>query len=225
MTEIQKHLISLQDKKYSAFSSKLIPNVDHDKFIGVRVPALRSYAKELCKSGETEDFLSQLPHEYHEENMLHVFILNEIKDYDEMMARLEAFVPHINNWAVNDSVKPKCAKKHRPELLEKIKEWLKSNRPYTLRLAVLMLMDNFLDEDFLPEYLTLAAQVRSDEYYVNMMVAWYFATALAKQWDSAVKIIEGNLLDPWTHNKAIQKSIESFRVTDKHKAYLRTLKR
>ncbi len=225
MTEIQKHLISLQDKKYSAFSSKLIPNVDHDKFIGVRVPALRSYAKELCKNGKAEEFLSQLPHEYHDENMLHVFILNEIKDYEEMMARLEAFMPHINNWAVNDSVKPKCAKKHRPELLEKIKEWLKSNRPYTLRLAVLMLMDNFLDEDFLPEYLTLAAQVRSDEYYVNMMVAWYFATALAKQWDSAVKIIEGNLLDPWTHNKAIQKSIESFRVADKHKAYLRTLKR
>lgn len=224
MTGIQKRLFELQDLKYKEFNQKLVPNINPDTVIGVRMPALRTLAKELIGSEEANAFLEQVPHEYHDENLLHVLLVSLIKDYSQCLEKCEAFLPYVDNWAVCDVFAPKVFKKHRPELLEKIREWAASEETYTIRFGIEMLMTHFLDEDFKPEYLEIPAVVRSEEYYVNMMTAWYFATALAKQWDAAVPYIENRRMDRWTHNKAIQKSIESYRITDEQKAYLRTLK-
>jgi 3-methyladenine DNA glycosylase AlkD len=192
--------------------------------IGVRTPALRQLAKEVLAAGEAEEFLTILPHAYHEENQLHAFILAEIKDFDACMALVKSFLPYVDNWATCDQLSPKAFRKHRPELLLQIKRWLQSEDTYTMRFALDMLMVHFLDEDFNPSYLELAAQLRSEEYYVNMMIAWYFATALAKQYEEALPVIENKQLAPWTHNKAIQKACESRRVSAAHKEHLRTLK-
>ena len=170
------------------------------------------------------EFLATLPHKYHEENCLHVVLINKIKDFDECVAALEKFMPYIDNWAVNDGVNPACFKKHRGELIGLVQKWISSEATYTRRCGMKILMANYLDDDFKPEYLDLPADLRSSEYYVNMMTAWLFAEALVKQWDSAVKYIEGHRLDDWTHNKAIQKACESFRVSDERKEYLRSLK-
>jgi len=223
-TKIQQKLFGMQDKTYQAFSAKLLPTVAPEKIIGVRTPALRQLAKEVLAAGEAEGFLTTLPHAYHEENQLHAFILAETKDYDACMALVRAFLPYVDNWATCDQLSPKVFRKHRPELLEQIKLWLHSEDTYTVRFALGMLMVHFLDEDFDPSYLELAAQLRSEEYYVNMMVAWYFATALAKQYEAALPFIENRQLALWTHNKAIQKACESRRVSAVHKKHLRTLK-
>ena len=221
---IQDKLFSMQDKTYQEFSRKLIPNIAPEKIIGVRTPALRQLAKEILAAGEETVFLSDLPHKYHEENQLHAFILSAMKDYEPCMAYLERFLPYVDNWATCDQMSPKVFKKHRPELLLQIRKWLNAKDTYTVRYAVGMLMVHFLDEDFDRTYLEMVAQIRSEEYYINMMIAWYFATALAKQYEAALPYIEERRLAPWTHNKAIQKAIESRRISVEQKAYLRTLK-
>ena len=221
---IQDKLFSMQDKTYQEFSRKLIPNIAPEKIIGVRTPALRQLAKEILAAGEETVFLSDLPHKYHEENQLHAFILSAIKDYEPCMAYLEKFLPYVDNWATCDQMSPKVFKKHKPELLLQIRKWLNAKDTYTVRYAIGMLMVHFLDEDFDRSYLEMVAQIRSEEYYINMMIAWYFATALAKQYEAALPYIEERRLAPWTHNKAIQKAIESRRISVEQKAYLRTLK-
>lgn len=233
--EIRAELYRLQDKEYGEFQKKLIPTVAPENIIGVRTPELRKLAKGLAKELAAEDkapaaaegireFLDDLPHKYFDENQLHAFILSEMKDYEKCMSRVEVFLPYVDNWATCDQMSPKVFRKHRQELIEKIREWIGSERVYTVRFGLGMLMEHFLDGDFAPEYLELAASVRSEEYYVNMMTAWYFATALAKQWDTTIPYIEGYRLDAWTHNKSIQKARESYRITPEQKEYLRGLK-
>lgn len=221
---LREKLFALQDLKYREFNSKLMPTVDPETVIGVRTPDLRKLAKEFAKTPQAVEFMKCLPHEYYEENNVHGFIIETIKDYDEAIAQLEIFLPYIDNWATCDLISPKVFKKHLPELLEKIKEWTKSGETYTVRFGIEMLMSHYLDAEFKAEYLEIPASVKSDEYYVNMMIAWYFATALAKQYDAALPYIENARLDKWTHNKAIQKAVESYRITAEQKAYLKTLK-
>ena len=221
---IQKELFKLQDLGYKNLQAKIIPNIDQDSIIGVRTPALRQYAKELVKENSYKDFLNDLPHKYFDENQLHSFIISEIKDYDECIEYVNKFLPYVDNWATCDQMSPKAFKKNKEKLLKEIRKWIKIKDTYTIRFGIGMLMQHFLDEDFKEEYLELVSRIRSNEYYVNMMIAWYFATALAKQYEVAVKYMDNKKLDTWTHNKAIQKSIESYRITDDKKEYLRTLK-
>ncbi|MBR1892715.1 MAG: DNA alkylation repair protein [Lachnospiraceae bacterium] len=222
--EIRDELFSLQDIKYRDFQAKLIPTVSADSVIGVRTPELRKLAKKELKKDNIGDFLDTLPHEYFDEKQLHAFIISEIKDYDECIKRLEKFLPYIDNWATCDQLSPKVFKKHKSELLSKIREWIASKETYTVRFAIGMLMQHYLDEDFDMEYPEMVSKVRSEEYYVNMMIAWYFATALAKQYEVVLPFIEGKRLSDWTHNKAIQKSIESYRISPEQKEYLKKLK-
>lgn len=224
MEEIEKLLFERRDEKYAAFQAKLTPSVDSELFIGVRVPEVRKLAKQLKNEPTASEFISELPHKYYDENMLHGLLVSEIKDYEKAVEETERFLPYVDNWAVCDIMSPKVFKKHKTELLEKIREWTRSKETYTIRFGIEMLMSHYLDEDFKAEYLEIPAAIRSEEYYVNMMTAWFFATALAKQWDSTVPYIENNRLDKWTHNKTIQKAVESYRITDEQKAYLRTLK-
>ena len=223
--EIRQQLFAMQDTDYREFQVKLIPTVDPEKVIGVRTPQLRKFAKELSRDPDAERFLEDLPHEYFDENQLHTFLISELKDFDNCILKTERFLPQIDNWATCDQLSPKVFKKHRPKLLEYIKRWIRLGDTYIIRFAVGMLMQHFLDEDYSEEYPEMVSSVRSEEYYVNMMIAWYFATALAKQYDSVLPFIESGRLDLWTHNKAIQKAAESFRITPEQKAYLRTLKR
>lgn len=225
MTNLQKQLFELQDKEYAVFQSKLTPGVDPSLFIGVRVPILRKFAKEYIKNPEQEKFRKKLPHKYYDENMLHGLLLEQIKDYEECVAAVEVFLPYVDNWAVCDIMSPKVFKKNKEKLIKKIPEWIQSSHSYTCRFGIEMLMSHFLDEDFRPEYLELPAEVRSEEYYVNMMIAWFFATALTKQWDAAIPYIENEKMEKWTHNKTIQKACESYRITDEQKQYLRKLKK
>lgn len=222
--EIQKELFTLQDITYRDFQAKLIPNLENDSMIGVRTPALRKLAKQMAKREEIGVFLETLPHTWFDENQLHAFIIAERKDFAQCMDELTRFLPFVDNWATCDQLSPKVFKKHRQELLPYIKEWLGSDRTYTVRFATGMLMEHFLDEDFDLSYPEMVSKVRSEEYYINMMTAWYFATALAKQYEAVLPFIEEVRLDPWTHNKAIQKSMESNRITTEQKAYLRGLK-
>ena len=222
--EIRKELFELQDQKYRDFQSKLIPTVDPDTVIGVRTPELRKYAKKLAKQEDITEFLNDLPHHYFDENQLHAFIVSERKDYEQCINEVCRFLPFVDNWATCDQMSPKVFKKHRQKLLEYIKEWIGSGETYTIRFAIGMLMEHFLEEDFDPAYLELVADVRTEEYYVNMMIAWYFATALAKQYEAVLPFIENQRLDTWTHNKAIQKSVESYRITAEQKEYLKSLK-
>ena len=223
--EIQKELFSLQDKEYMKFLSKLTPNVSQDTIIGVRIPEIRKLAKKLVKNNEYEDFLKELPHKYYDENLLHGAIISENKDFENCIKLLDNFLPFIDNWAVCDTISPKIFKKHKKELIEKIKEWSQSDKTYTCRFGVEMLMTHFLDEDFKKEYLEMVTNIHSEEYYVKMAVAWFFATALAKQWDYAVIYLENNRLDVWVHNKTIQKARESLRILEDKKGYLKGLKR
>ena len=223
--QIRETLFSMQDIPYRDFQSKLIPNVAADTFIGIRTPELRKYAKQLSKERDIEVFLRDLPHKYFDENQLHAFLLQEIKDFDRCMEETERFLPYVDNWATCDQCAPKAFQKHRPEVLEHIRVWLRSEHTYTVRFGIGKLMQLFLDEYFRVEYPAFVAQIRSDEYYVNMMIAWYFATALAKQYEAVLPFIQQNRLDTWTHNKAIQKALESYRITAEQKAYLKTLKR
>ena len=222
--EIQDELFALRDLKYKEFQAKLIPTRDPDSIIGVRTPQLRKYAKELAKREDVFDFLNALPHPYFDENQLHAFIVSEIKDYGRCMEEVRKFLPYVDNWATCDQMSPKVFKKHKPELLDQIREWIKSDKTYTIRFGIGMLMELFLDEDYDTIYPEMVAKIRSEEYYVNMMIAWYFATALAKQYDTVLPFIEERRLAVWTHNKAIQKSVESYRITDEQKDYLKSLK-
>lgn len=225
MTEkIRNELISMSEAKYRDFSSALMPTVCKDRVLGIRVPALRKYAKSIAQSGQASAFLNSLPHEYFEENNLHAFLICNIKDYGKCIEELNRFLPYIDNWATCDSLTPECFKKHKNELLCEIEKWLRSEHEYTVRFAIRMLMVFFLDEDFCEEYLLRVSKIRSEKYYINMMIAWYFATALSKQYESAVKYLEKEKLDKWVHNKTIQKANESFRIHKEIKEYLDTLK-
>ena len=222
---IEKELFKLQDKKYREIQIKTITNIDPDTIIGVRTPELRKMAKELYKSNNYKEFLNDLPHKYFDENQLHAFILGEIKDYDECLDSVNKFLPYIDNWATCDQSTPKAFVKNSDRLIGEIKKWIKSKETYTIRFGIGMLMRSYLDDNFKEEYLEWVSKIRSNEYYVNMMIAWFFATALAKQYDSTIKYIENNKLDTWTHNKTIQKAIESYRITNEQKEFLRGLKR
>jgi len=223
-TELHKKFYSLQDLMYRDMQIKIIPTIDPESIIGVRTPELKAMAKDIMKAGNYKDYLKGLPHKYFEENQLHAFIISGIKDVNECMEELGRFLPYVDNWATCDQMSPKIFKKRKEELLTHIKEWIRSDKTYTIRFGVGMLMEHFLDEDYDPQYPEMVAGIRSEEYYVNMMVAWYFATALAKQYESIIPFIEEKRLDNWTHNKAIQKSVESRRITEEQKTYLRSLK-
>ncbi len=219
-----ERLMKYQDLKYRDFQSKLVPNIDKETIIGVRTPDMRNIAKELFNTDEANDFLNTLPHKYYEENLVHFFLIAMIKDFNRCVEAVERFLPYIDCWPVCDQASPKVFKKNHEKLLPLIKKWIASSHVYTSRFAIRMLMNEFLDEDFKEEYLDLVASKKGDDYYLKMMVAWYFATALAKQYDATIKVIEGDKLDDWTHNKAIQKALESFRVSASHKEYLKSLK-
>ena len=224
LDEIRNELFKMQDTDYRDFNSKLIPTVDKSLFIGVRTPELRKYAKQLAKREDIEEFLHSLPHKYFDENQLHAFIVSEIKDFKSCVDKVNEFLPYVDNWATCDQLSPKVFKKNHKELIAYIKEWLESDKVYTVRFGIGMLMEHFLDEDFDISYLETVSNIRSDEYYVNMMIAWYFATALAKRYESILPFIEKRSLDIWTHNKAIQKAVESLRISDEKKEYLKNLK-
>ena len=222
--EIRQSLFDLQDIKYRDFQAKLIPGTDTETMIGVRTPELRKLAKQMLKREEIGEFLQDLPHRYFDENQLHAFIISGIREYGKCMEELERFLPYVDNWATCDQMSPVVFKKHKQELLSGIREWIRSEHTYTVRFGIGMLMQHFLDDDFDPAYPELVAGVRSEEYYVNMTIAWYFATALAKQYDAVLPYLEGRRLDPWVHNKTIQKAVESYRISDEQKEYLRSLK-
>ena len=224
MDNIKKKLFRLQDVCYGDFHSKLMPNIAREKIIGIRVPVLRRFVKNLSEA-EKEDFLQQLPHNYYEENNLHGLIIMESKDYGRCIGELERFLPYIDNWATCDMLRPKILSKHLPELLEKIYQWLASEDTYIVRLAIGFLMSFYLDDGaYQREYLAKVAEVSSEEYYVRMMVAWYFATALAKQYQDALPYMQKGRMEEWTRRKAIQKALESRRVSPEHKEYLRSLR-
>ncbi|ORT99326.1 hypothetical protein D081_2055 [Anaerovibrio sp. JC8] len=222
--EIREELFKLQDTKYRDFQAKLIPNIAPESVIGVRTPQLRQLAKNILKREDVGEFLAELPHKYFDENQLHGFILSGMKDFGSCLDEVKRFLPYVDNWATCDQMSPKIFKKHRAELLKSIKKWLASDRTYTVRFGIGMLMEHFLDENFAPAYPAMVAKVSSEEYYVRMMVAWYFATALAKQYEAVLPFLLENRLEPWTHNKTIQKAIESNRIPPDTKAYLRGLK-
>lgn len=222
--EIREELFRLQDIAYRDFQSKIMPTVDAKTTIGVRTPELRRLAKQLAKREDVGAFLDDLPHAYLDENQLHAFIVSELRDYEACLREVERFLPYVDNWATCDQMSPKVFKKHRAELLDPIRRWIASDATYTVRFGVGMLMEHYLDDDFDPAYLDMVAAVVSEEYYVRMMVAWYFATALAKQYDATIPYLEERRLEPWTHNKAIQKAIESRRISPEQKDYLRGLK-
>ena len=224
MNKILSDLFSFQDNEYRDFNSKLIPNIPKESVIGVRVPVLRKYAKEIKNSSLENDFLNSLPHRYLEENILHALLIENIKTYDEIINALNEFLPYVDNWAVCDIMSIKIFKKHIDILPEQLDRWLNSAHPYTIRFAIKMYMTYYLDDNFNQSYMTKISEIQSDEYYVNMMIAWYFATALAKQYDTAIKFIENKKLPFGVHNKTIQKAIESYRITEEQKEYLKILK-
>ena len=219
-----ERLKEFEDRDYAAFQAKLTPGVDKESFIGVRVPNIRKIAKELMKDPEKDTFLNDLPHRYYDENMLHSALLSLYSDYDKAIEEVEKFLPYVDNWAVCDTLSPKAFRKNKDRLIGKIREWSKSKDTYTCRFGIEMLMSHYLDGDFRKEYLEMPADIHLDEYYVNMMIAWYYATALAKKWDETIPYLEERRLDVWAHNKTIQKAIESYRITDEQKTYLKSLK-
>lgn len=221
MEEIQKQLFELQDMAYRDFHSRLMPDIDKETVIGIRVPMLRKYAKSIAGTELAEKFINELPHCYYEENNLHMMLITGIKDYDRCLTEIERFLPYIDNWATCDFPAPKCFENHKEDLLPVIKRWIASSETYTIRYGIGMLMRLYLDADFDPEYVRIVAEVKSDEYYVNMMIAWYMATALAKQWDAVIPYIEEHRMSDWVHRKTIQKAVESYRITDEQKRYLK----
>lgn len=222
--EILERLTALQDTDYRDFQSALIPTVDKSCFIGVRTPPLRQLAKELSRREDIGDFLAILPHRYFDENQLHAFLLSEMKDYAACIAAVDTFLPYVDNWATCDQLSPKVFRRHKTELLTAIDRWLTYDHPYTVRFAIGMLMQHYLDDSFTEALAEKVCAVRSEEYYVRMMAAWYFATALAKQYDRVLPFLEQRRLDVWTHNKTIQKAIESRRLSPEQKTALRALR-
>lgn len=221
---IEQKLKEMADPKYKEFHQKLMPTVDTEKVLGVRVPDLRSFAKEINKTDLKYDFLKNLPHTYYEEDNLHAFLIEMIKDYDAVIDELNRFLPFVDNWATCDMMSPKIFKKHKKELLDEIDVWINSGETYTIRYGIKCLMQHYLDEDFDVSLAQKVADIKSDEYYVNMMRAWYFATALSKQYDVAVKFLENHILDKWTHNKTISKAVESYCVTPENKEHIKILR-
>ena len=222
--KVQQDLFTMQDLKYRDFHAKLMPTVEKESVIGVRVPVLRTYAKKFGKTEEAKQFLKILPHQYYEENNLHGLLIEQIKDYELCIEELERFLPHIDNWATCDLLAVRTVKNHLNSYIKKIDQWLESEHIYTIRFGINMLMRYYLDDAFRPEYLEWVADVRSTEYYINLMRAWYFATALAKQPDAALPWLTEKRLDLWTHNKAIQKAVESRRIPPEMKQLLRGLR-
>lgn len=222
--DVQERLFEMRDTGYRDFHARLIPTVKKEKIIGIRTPMLRKFAKEFGKTEESEMFLKALPHQYYEENNLHGLLIEQIRDYDKCLGELERFLPHIDNWATCDLLALHMMKKHRDIFIREIYRWMESDKPYIIRFGISMLMRHYLDEGFKPEYPEKVAAIRSEEYYVNMMRAWYFATALAKQYEKILPFLEEQRMDIWTHNKTIQKSIESYRITQEQKDHLRTLR-
>ena len=221
MEEIQKQLFELQDMAYRDFHSRLMSGIDKKTVIGIRVPMLRKYAKSIAGTELAEKFIKELPHCYYEENNLHMMLITGIKDYDRCLTEIERFLPYIDNWATCDFPAPKCFENHKEDLLPVIKRWIASSETYTIRYGIGMLMRLYLDADFDTEYVRIVAEVKSDEYYVNMMIAWYMATALAKQWDAVIPYIEEHRMSDWVHRKTIQKAVESYRIMDEQKRYLK----
>ena len=217
-------LMALKDDKLKAFQAKLIPTVDENTIIGIKTDVLRKIAKDMIKANEADDFIKVLPHKYFEENQIHAFILSELKDYDKCIKEIDIFLDYVDNWATCDQMSPKIFKKHLEDLRIKIMEWINSNQTYRIRFGVSMLLAFCLDDAFRESDLSVVANIKSEEYYVNMMIAWYFSTALVKQYDYAIKVIENKVLSKFCHNKTIQKAIESYRISDEKKAYLRSLK-
>lgn len=221
---LSNKLHTMADPVYKEFQAKLVPTVSPDTIIGVRTPDIRRLAKELFKDPARDEFLNDLPHKYYEENLLHFFVIALFKDIDECVTHVDNFLHYVDNWAVSDQSSPQVFKKHHDRMKVEARKWVDSSHVYTARFGIRVFMNEFLDDDFSTEYLDLISQKNGDDYYLKMMVAWYFATALAKQYDATIPYIENHKLPVWTHNKAIQKALESYRVTDEHKAYLRTLK-
>ncbi len=217
-------LMKVKDDKYKEFQAKLVPNISPDTILGVRTPDMRNIAKEVFKSEDKSSFLNDLPHKYYEENLIHFFVISMTKDFDECIKEVEKFLPYVDCWPVSDQASPKVFKKNHDKLLPYIKKWMNSKHVYTARFGIRMLMNEYLGDDFKVEYLELVSKIKGDDYYLKMMVAWYFATALAKKYDETVIYFEEHKLDEWVHKKAIQKACESFRVTDEHKEYLKSLK-
>lgn len=225
MNELQQNLFGMRDAAYAAFIAKLTPGFPPSHFIGVRVPLLRNFARSFAKEeAASQSFLSHLPHSYYEEDMLHGMLISLVKDYDRCLDLIDRFLPYVDNWAVCDTLSPKVFAKHKAQLLENILRWSSSSHTYTCRFGLRMLMTHFLDDSFSADFLEIPAAIRSEEYYVKMMVAWFFATALAKQWEATLPYLENRQLDPWTHRKTIQKAIESYRIPPERKDYLRTLR-
>lgn len=225
MNELQQNLFGMRDAAYAAFIAKLTPGFPPSHFIGVRVPLLRTIARSFAKEeAASQRFLSHLPHSYYEEDMLHGMLISLVKDYDRCLGLTDRFLPYVDNWAVCDTLSPKVFAKHKAQLLENILRWSSSSHTYTCRFGLRMLMTHFLDDSFSADFLEIPAAIRSEEYYVKMMVAWFFATALAKQWEATLPYLENRQLDPWTHRKTIQKAIESYRIPPERKDYLRTLR-
>ena len=225
MNELQQNLFGMRDAAYAAFIAKLTPGFPPSHFIGVRVPLLRTIARSFAKEeAASQSFLSHLPHSYYEEDMLHGMLISLVKDFDRCLDLIDRFLPYVDNWAVCDTLSPKVFAKHKAQLLENILRWSSSSHTYTCRFGLRMLMTHFLDDSFSADFLEIPAAIRSEEYYVKMMVAWFFATALAKQWEATLPYLENRQLDPWTHRKTIQKAIESYRIPPERKDYLRTLR-
>lgn len=224
MDKILRVLFQNQDLKYKDFHSSLVPNVDKDRFIGVRTPVLRKLAKEMVKDGSYKDFIKELPHYYYEENTLHSCILSLLKDLDELINELDNFLPYIDNWATCDLLRPKAFEKDQKRILDKVKEWINTKDVYSIRFGIVTLLSFYLDEFFCKEINEIVLKIKSDDYYVNMAIAWYFSYALIKQYDLTIDIFKMYKLDKWVHNKSIQKAIESFRISDDKKIYLRSLK-
>ena len=225
MNELQQHLFGMRDAAYAAFIAKLTPGFPPSHFIGVRVPLLRTIARSFAKEeAASQRFLSHLPHSYYEEDMLHGMLISLVKDYDRCLDLIDRFLPYVDNWAVCDTLSPKVFAKHKAQLLENILRWSSSSHTYTCRFGLRMLMTHFLDDSFSADFLEIPAAIRSEEYYVKMMVAWFFATALAKQWEATLPYLENRQLHPWTYRKTIQKAIESYRIPPERKDYLRTLR-
>ena len=221
---VYERLAACGNEQYRDFQSKLVPNIPKEIILGVKTPDMRRIAKEIKETKEAEEFLAQLPHQYYEENLVHFFLIAMIKDFNECVEAVEIFLPYVDCWPVCDQSSPKVFTKNHEKLLPLIKKWIGSEHVYTARFGIRMLMNEFLGEDFKPEYLAWVAEVKGEDYYIKMMVAWYFATALAKQYDETVVYIENRRLEPWTHKKAIQKAIESYRVSDDHKDHLKTFR-
>ena len=222
---IQESLMLYKDDKNAAFQAKLTPGVPTDTFLGVKTPNIRIIEKQFRNLPEKETFLNALPHKYFDENMLHGIFISNMKSYDSVISAVNKFLPYIDNWAVCDSLRPNVFKKEKNGLIELIRGWISSQKTYVCRFGVGMLMTYYLDGDFSPEYLAIPAAIHSDEYYINMMIAWFYATALAKRWEDSLPYIENGTLDSWVHNKTIQKACESYRISDERKAYLKKFRK